>query len=105
MKDLLLENWRVNLDYGLRLVEDLPDAQMVCQPALHMNHASWVLCHLCHYHPAILALITAVPLGINGGRPGIPDADTRIRSPRTGQRMAARSGAAARVIPLSVRQY
>lgn len=57
MKDLLLQNWKGNLDYALRLVHDLGDSQIVLQPALHMNHPAWVLCHLCHYHPAILALI------------------------------------------------
>ena len=42
----LLHAWNLNLGYAKRLVADLPDNQMVFQPAPHMNHAAWVLGHL-----------------------------------------------------------
>jgi hypothetical protein len=61
MRNLLLHSWNVNLDYGLRLVDDLSGQLMVHQPSPGMNHPAWVLCHLCHYHPAIQALAAGEP--------------------------------------------
>jgi len=55
--DTLLHSWEKNLDYARRLVADVPDPQMVYQPASGMNHPAWVLCHLNAYHPVIVSLI------------------------------------------------
>lgn len=61
MKAALLQNWDLNQKYGLELVADLAAEQMVCQPAKGMNHPAWILSHLCHYHPLILAIVRDEP--------------------------------------------
>ena len=42
----LIHTWNINLGYAKRLVADVPEDRMACQPAAHMNHAAWVLGHL-----------------------------------------------------------
>ena len=42
----LIHTWNLNLGYAKRLVADVPEVRMACQPAAHMNHAAWVLGHL-----------------------------------------------------------
>lgn len=54
--DALLFGWDKNRSYGGKLVGDVPDDQMVFQPAPGMNHPAWVLCHLNAYHPVIVCL-------------------------------------------------
>ena len=57
MKDILLFSWDKNLDYGQKLLADLPEDRVVFQPAENMNHPAWVFSHLNAYHPVITAMI------------------------------------------------
>jgi len=57
----LKANWAANGAYGEQLVADLSDEQMIAQPRvggeLAVNHAAWVISHLCAYHPVMTALL------------------------------------------------
>lgn len=61
LKDGLLHAWKRNLDYGLRLVDDLSAKQMVAQPEEGMNHPAWVFSHLGEYYGPLVALIEGKP--------------------------------------------
>ena len=53
--------WKKNEDYGIRLVADLADQQMILQPApagkAPSNHPAWIFAHLNTYIPIVAALI------------------------------------------------
>jgi len=57
----LIQSFRKNQDYGLRLTGDLTDAQAIQEPAgerdLAVNHPTWCLSHLNVYLPVIQAVI------------------------------------------------
>ena len=72
MKSAILYNWNFNLNYGLDLVADLSEAQMVEQPYAGMNHPAWILAHLCHYHPLILAIVKNTPCPDPAEHPDAP---------------------------------
>jgi hypothetical protein len=44
----LLNAYRHNLDWIHRLVADLNEDQMVCQPGRYVNHPTWTIGHLVH---------------------------------------------------------
>ena len=58
----LLHTWNLNLGYAKRLVADISDDQMACQPAAHMNHAAWVLGHLACTADMLGAMIGVKPV-------------------------------------------
>ncbi len=51
-----------NLEYARKLVADVPDDQMVLQPAAGMNHPAWVLGHLAGVANVILPTCGQPPL-------------------------------------------
>lgn len=46
MNDHLLRAAAINLEYGKKLLADIPDDKMCVQPAPGMNHAAWIMGHL-----------------------------------------------------------
>jgi uncharacterized damage-inducible protein DinB len=44
----LLRSFDMNMLYGRRLLADLSDEQFTTQPVAGMNHAAWIVGHLCH---------------------------------------------------------
>jgi hypothetical protein len=46
MKEILLNGFRLNMDYTLKLVEDIPDKEMTAQPNGFTNHPAFTLGHL-----------------------------------------------------------
>ncbi len=44
----ILNSFALTMNYLRRLVGDVPDAQMTCQPAGAANHPAWVIGHLVH---------------------------------------------------------
>lgn len=44
----VLGSFALTLDYLRRLVADVPDEQLTCQPAGAVNHPAWVIGHLVH---------------------------------------------------------
>lgn len=49
--------WDNAMNYALALLEDLTEEQMLLRPGGNMNHPTWLLGHLCIYHPVIPALL------------------------------------------------
>ncbi len=73
--DAILFGWRQNRDYGLRLLEAVPEDRLVFQPTPDVNHPAWVFCHLGLYHPAILAMAEGRPVDDPGKHPDGPRYD------------------------------
>jgi len=46
MKRILINGFRLNLDYTVKLVEDVPDKQMTVQPKGFTNHPKFTIGHL-----------------------------------------------------------
>jgi len=46
MKQILINGFRLNLDYTVKLVEDVPDKQMAVQPMGFTNHPKFTIGHL-----------------------------------------------------------
>lgn len=46
MKQILINGFRLNLDYTFKLVEDVPDKQMTFQPIGFTNHPKFTIGHL-----------------------------------------------------------
>ncbi len=46
MKQILINGFRLNLDYTVKLVEDIPDELMVIQPNGFTNHPKFTIGHL-----------------------------------------------------------
>jgi len=46
MKQILINGFRLNLDYTVKLVEDVPDNQMAVQPMGFINHPKFTIGHL-----------------------------------------------------------
>lgn len=57
MIEALLYSWTKNLEYGQRLLADVPEDKMVFQPAACMNHPAWAFSHMNIYHPVIVSLV------------------------------------------------
>lgn len=57
--EAILRTWNHQRDYAMRLVEDVPDGELVSQPVpgVVMNHPAWVLSHLAAYPPVLTALL------------------------------------------------
>ena len=51
----------VNLDYGHKLVADIPEERMCEQPAPGMNHAAWVLGHLTYVADSMIGVFDQKP--------------------------------------------
>lgn len=61
MIDAMLLAWDRNLDYTKRLLADVPQDRMAYQPAVNMNHPSWILSHLNLYHSVMTAMLLNRP--------------------------------------------
>jgi hypothetical protein len=46
MKQILINGFRLNLDYTVKLVEDVPDKQMEVHPMGFTNHPKFTIGHL-----------------------------------------------------------
>ncbi len=57
MIDVILTGHSRLIDYGVKLVADLNDEQMILQPEPGMNHAAWILSHLNAYLPIMQSLM------------------------------------------------
>lgn len=55
--------WDNGMRYALALLHDLTDAQMLLRPGDNMNHPSWILGHICLYHPIVPALLRGESFG------------------------------------------
>jgi len=90
--------WDLNGQYGLELVADLDDSQMVAQPRLGgdlaVNHPAWVISHLCAYHPVMVDLLEGrTPEDPKGHRYGmtskpLPDASEYLSADELRQQFA-----------------
>jgi hypothetical protein len=87
-------NWELNGAYGQQLIADLDDTQMVAQPRVNgelaVNHAAWVISHLCVYHPVIADLLAGRtpedPKGHRYGMTSTPVGDTNAYADADGLR-------------------
>ncbi len=57
MVDIILTGHSRLIDYGVKLVSDLSDEQMIQQPAPNLNHPAWILSHLNAYLPIMQNLM------------------------------------------------
>lgn len=55
--EMLVSGWRRNLQAVEELFSEVPADRLTHQPGGVNNHPAWTLCHLMHYHPAILSAI------------------------------------------------
>ena len=61
MNQHLLRAAAINLDYGKKLVAEIPDEKMCVQPAPGMNHAAWVLGHLTFVADSMIKALDQTP--------------------------------------------
>jgi len=54
--------WDNQCRYGLALVNDLTDEQMIMRPGGNMNHPAWILGHMAMYHPVTVQLLNGEPV-------------------------------------------
>lgn len=59
---LLHSSWQRIGQQMDRLMTGLPASCVVDQSHGVANHPAWTLSHLCHYHPAILSILTGQPV-------------------------------------------
>lgn len=57
MIDIILSGHARLIDYGVKLIGDLSDEQMVHQPHENMNHPAWIMSHLNAYLPIMQHLM------------------------------------------------
>src|SRR5689334_3949231 len=87
LANAVLTAWRRNNAYGLRLVEDLSDAQFVAQPIQGrvINHPAWIVSHLNLYTGIAVALLHgepfADPIDHPHGMKSEPSNDLRVYGP------------------------
>ncbi len=75
-----------NIDYGKRLVADIPQEKMAYQPAPRTNHPAWVLSHLNLYTTCMLGMVQGKPFedpkGHKFGMTSKPEADASLYLPK-----------------------